>query len=132
MSSVRNLSSLMMVIMLFGGACGSDGPTSGAGGCADVVEVNVVRSGAGTYTFDVTVRSADTGWDKYADQWEVAAADGSVLGVRLLAHPHVEEQPFTRSQSGIVIPDEIARVIVRARDSVEGFCGAVIEVEVPR
>lgn len=97
-----------------------------------MVEVNVVRSGAGTYTFDVTVRSADTGWDKYADQWEVATADGSVLGVRLLAHPHVEEQPFTRSQSGIVIPDEIARVIVRARDSVEGFCGAVMEVEVPR
>jgi len=44
----------------------------------------------------------------------------------------VDEQPFTRSQSGIVIPDGIDRVIVRARDSVEGFCGTVVEVVVPR
>jgi len=94
--------------------------------------VNVVHSGVGNYTFDVTVRSADTGWDKYADRWEVTATDGAVLGTRVLAHPHVDEQPFTRSQSGIVIPDGIDRVIVRARDSVEGFCGAVVEVVVPR
>jgi len=92
----------------------------------------VVQSGAGTFTFGVTVQSADTGWDKYADLWEVTVADGAVLGTRVLAHPHVDEQPFTRSQSGIVIPDGIDLVIVRARDSVEGFCGAVVEAAVPR
>ena len=132
MSVVHNLSCLLVVLMLIGEECGSDGPPASSEGCADVIDVNVSRTGTGIYTFDVTVHSADTGWDKYADQWEVVAPDGSVLGSRILAHPHVDEQPFTRSQSGIVISEEISGVIVRARDSVEGFCGTVVEVAVPR
>ena len=99
-------------------------------GCADVVGVVVVPESPGTYRFEVTVRSADTGWEKYADKWEVQAPDGTVLGERVLAHPHVEEQPFTRTQSGIVIPGEVNRVRVVARDTVEGFCGEAYEVDV--
>ena len=43
----------------------------------------------------VTVQHADTGWDHYADAWEVLAPDGTVLGTRTLLHPHTDEQPFT-------------------------------------
>ena len=97
--------------------------------CADVIDVMVTPESPGTYRFDVTVRSPDTGWDKYADLWEVRAPDGAVLGERVLAHPHVEEQPFTRGQSGISVPDGIETVQVVARDSMAGFCGMAFEVE---
>jgi hypothetical protein len=99
--------------------------------CADVENVAITAEGGGTYRFDVTVRSPDTGWDKYADAWEVRAADGTVLGTRVLTHPHVDEQPFTRSLSGVAIPEEITQVEIAARDLVEGFCGAMMAVVVP-
>ena len=97
--------------------------------CAHVVDVAVVASG-GAFRFDVTVRSADSGWDKYADAWEIR--DGAdVLGVRELLHPHEDEQPFTRSLSGVAIPLEVKEVTVTARDSVLGFCGDDVVVGIP-
>lgn len=102
--------------------------TEGAAGCADVVAAAATQADDGTWRFDVTVASADTGWDKYADAWEVRLPDGTVAGTRALAHPHVDEQPFTRSLSGIVVPDDVGSVTVAARDSVEGFCGESVEV----
>ena len=88
-------------------------------------EVEVVKAEAfqlgDKWRFDVTLRHADTGWDHYADKWEVIGPDGSVLGTRVLAHPHVEEQPFTRSLIGVVIPEGIETVTIRAHDSVHGY-----------
>ncbi len=100
-------------------------------GCADVVDVVLASEGPGTYRFDVTVRSTDTGWDQYADLWEIRTPDGTVLGERVLTHPHVDEQPFTRSQSGIDVPTDVRLVTVVARDSVGGFCGKPFEVDIP-
>ncbi len=99
-------------------------------GCADVTEAVVTREAAGTYRFDVTIESADTGWEKYADAWEVRAPDGTVLGTRILAHPHVDEQPFTRSLTGVELPDGVEEVVVAARDSVVGFCGEELSVRI--
>ena len=104
-------------------------PTDGA--CADVVDVEATRADDGTWRFDTTVASPDTGWDKYADLWLVLSPDGTVLGERVLTHPHVDEQPFTRSLSGVSIPDDVSTVEVAARDSVEGFCGATMDVDLP-
>jgi hypothetical protein len=134
------LAALVLAVATLAAGCG--GPTSEdppevavttavPPGCADVIDVVAMPEGSGAYRFEVTVRSADTGWDKFADLWEVRAPDGTVLGERVLAHPHVEEQPFTRSQSGIEIPAETKSVTVVARDSVAGFCGQAFEVEVP-
>jgi hypothetical protein len=100
-------------------------------GEADVVGVDVRVSGEGTFAIDVTVRHADTGWDHYADRWEVLAPDGAVLGARVLLHPHVDEQPFTRSLSGVQIPQAIRTVRVRARDKVDGYGGREMVVSVP-
>lgn len=100
-------------------------------GCADVIGVEIIEED-GTFSISATVSSADTGDEKYADTWEVRSPDGTVLGERVLTHPHVGEQPFTRSQSGIEIPDDVAVVTVAAHDSVVGFCGETVDAPVPR
>jgi len=106
-------------------------PAPATAGTADVLAVQVHRQGSGSYRFRVTVRHADEGWDHYADRWEVRGPDGAALGVRELAHPHVNEQPFTRSLSGVEIPVGVSEVTVRARDSVHGYGGREMTVAVP-
>ncbi|MCB9957238.1 MAG: hypothetical protein H6843_01350 [Rhodospirillaceae bacterium] len=101
-------------------------------GEADVLDASIDPDGRGTYRITVTVRHADTGWDHYADAWDVLAPDGTVLATRTLFHPHVDEQPFTRSLSGVEIPADIAQVTLRAHDSVDGYGGAELTVDVPR
>ena len=98
-------------------------------GEADVIEVNARPTGEGLYSFNVTVRHADEGWNHYADKWDVVSPDGSVLGTRTLYHPHVDEQPFNRGLSGVKIPEGIARVTVRAHDSVHGYGGKTVTVK---
>lgn len=48
-------------------------------------------------TIHVTLSHPDTGWDHYANFWHVLDDKGNVLAERELVHPHVHEQPFTRS-----------------------------------
>ncbi|KAB7614505.1 hypothetical protein F9L33_07645 [Amylibacter sp. SFDW26] len=91
-----------------------------------IVAVDAGKSGS-TWRFDVTLKHADTGWDHYADGWGVYLKDGTELGYRVLAHPHVNEQPFTRSLGGVSIPAGTKSVIIKPRDSVHGV-GADFEV----
>ncbi len=98
-------------------------------GEADIVGVEAVQTAPGTWRFDVTVRHADTGWDHYADRFDIVAPDGTVLGERVLAHPHVDEQPFTRSISGVAIPDGTPSVTVRANDNVHGLGGTEMTID---
>ena len=100
-------------------------------GSADVIKAEVRMTAPETYTFDVTVKHDDTGWKHYADRWQVLAPDGKVLGTRVLYHPHVEEQPFTRSLSGVRIPSHIRQVTVQARDSVHGWGGKSVSLTLP-
>lgn len=73
----------------------------------------------------VTLSHPDTGWDHYADAWEVLDANGESLGLRVLAHPHVDEQPFTRSLA-IDLPDGTTEVRLRARCTVTGWSDPVV------
>ncbi|MEZ5833869.1 MAG: hypothetical protein R3D05_22085 [Dongiaceae bacterium] len=100
-------------------------------GEADVVDVKVRKSGGGTYDFDVTIRSNDTGWEHYADAFEVLAPDGTLLGQRILLHPHTDEQPFTRDLYGVAIPAGIETVTVRARHKPKGYDGAIMTIDLP-
>lgn len=121
--------------LLFAGllALGCPGIVSVAmAGEADVLSATAERAPDGTWRISATVRHDDTGWDHYADAWEVVSPDGTVLAQRVLLHPHVGEQPFTRSQGGIVIPADVDRVTIRARDSVHGYGGATVELVLPR
>ena len=105
---------------------------SAQAGPADVLEVEAVPEAGGAWTFNVTVAHTDEGWSHYADRWEVVAPDGRLLGTRTLLHPHVREQPFTRSLSGVVIPEGVTRVIIRAHDKEHGLGGAEVTVELKR
>ena len=105
--------------------------SSAFAGKADVVGVEVIKERPGVYRFNVTVKSDDTGWDKYADKWEIVAPDGTTLGTRVLLHPHESEQPFTRSLGGVEIPAEITTVRVRVHDKIEGYGGKEMTAELP-
>lgn len=85
------------------------------------VEAVTTREEASGWRFDVTISHPDSGWDHYADGWDVVDADGNRLGFRELLHPHVTEQPFTRSLGGVSIPSGVDEVFIRARCSVDGW-----------
>ncbi len=70
--------------------------------------------------FNVTIRHADEGWSHFANGWQIFTPAGELLGHRALAHPHVNEQPFTRSISRVKIPASVDTVILKAHDSVHG------------
>ncbi len=94
-------------------------------GEADVIAVEAFalpKAGENVFRFRVTVRHDDEGWEHYADAWEVVGPDGAVLGRRVLLHPHVNEQPFTRT-GDYTIPPDVQEVIVRAHDKVHGLGG---------
>jgi len=79
---------------------------------ADVISV-AVTGDAGAYRFSVEIASPDEGCDQYADWWEVLTEDGQLIYRRILAHSHVNEQPFVRSGGPVAVgPDEV--VVVRA------------------
>lgn len=92
-------------------------------GDADVLKVSIKQHKSNTYTFQVTVKHDDSGWDHYVNKWQVMTKDQRVLATRALAHPHVNEQPFTRILSGIKIPEGIDSVVIRAYDSVHNYGG---------
>jgi len=89
-------------------------------GEVSIVDARATASSTDVYRFDVTLRHADTGWDHYADGWEVISPSGEVLGRRTLYHPHVNEQPFTRALSGVAVPEGIDHVQIRAHDKLHG------------
>jgi hypothetical protein len=98
---------------------------------APVVTAATATPDGSAWRFDVTLTHPDTGWDHYADAWRIEAPDGTVLGQRDLAHPHVEEQSFTRSLPGVVVPDGMTEVRVRARCNVDGWSDTTFVLRLP-
>jgi len=92
---------------------------------ANVTAVQVSGSPGG-YSFNVTVRSPDTGCQQFADWWEVLGEDGKLLYRRVLLHSHVGEQPFTRSGGPVPIQSETV-VWVRAHMNTSGFGGGAMK-----
>ncbi|MFG6106245.1 hypothetical protein U2F10_28625 [Leptothoe sp. EHU-05/26/07-4] len=91
----------------------STNPTDASGLPVADIDAVAVTGEAGNYTFAVTISSADTGCEQYSDWWEVVdAQSGDLIYRRILAHSHVNEQPFTRSGGPVAIePDQ--RVVIR-------------------
>jgi len=106
-----------------------DGDAAGTA-CPDVLDATVEPAGDGTYRIAATVRSRDT-QDVYADRWEVVGPSGEVLATRVLTHPHIDEQPFTRSLSGVAIPKGVASVTIRAGVTHRSPCGATVTIRLP-
>lgn len=96
---------------------------------APVIENIQAERQGDSWRFDVTMSHPDTGWEHYADAWRVMDMDGNELGLRILAHPHVDEQPFTRSLRGVDIPEDVTAVEIEARCLVDGWSGVRTKVE---
>jgi len=104
-------------------------PGSVLSGEVEIVKVDVVCSSS--CTFSVTLKHGDEGWDHYANQWDVMMMDGTLLKSRVLFHPHVDEQPFTRSLSGVRVPAGTSRVKIRAKDLKHGYSSEEYTVQIP-
>ncbi|MDH5409735.1 MAG: hypothetical protein OEZ33_11870 [Gammaproteobacteria bacterium] len=100
-------------------------------GPAEIVAVEMEQQ-SGTWTAHVTLKHGDTGWKHYADGWRIINIKGKVLGHRTLHHPHVSEQPFTRSLSNIEIPPKTKIVFVEAHDKVHGWNNNRVKVNLTR
>jgi hypothetical protein len=137
---VRFLSAPLLILALL--ACAANEPGFAAPAAAehqanaDVVFVKAEQGQNGRWRFAVSVSHPDTGWDDYADGWDVVDANGLVVKAngakftRLLAHPHVGQVPFTRAQGGLDLTTDT--VTVRAHDMVDGWGGKEIVVDLSR
>ena len=97
----------------------------------DVVIVKVElrnNTGGDNWTFHVTLKHADSGWNHYADAWRIVTEDGTVLGKRVLFHPHENEQPFTRSLSDVKLGGN-AIIYVEAHDKVHGWSKDKVKID---
>ncbi len=95
----------------------------------DVVDATASRAGDGTWTIAATLSSPYDSPARYADSWRVLGPDGTVYGERFLTHDHAGEQPFTRSQPGISIPEEVETVTIQGRDQRNGWGGVTFELD---
>lgn len=94
----------------------------------EIVNAKVSQSSDKSWHFSVTLKHADEGWKHYANEWQITTLDNKILGTRTLYHPHVKEQPFTRSLGGIKIPVEIKTVRIVAKDTIHGLSKKAIEL----
>lgn len=111
-------------VLLLTGMAWADSP--------QVVAASATRDADGTWTISVSLRHPDTGWDHFANGWQVLTPDGTVIGYRELAHPHVDEQPFTRSLSGVQIPGNVRTVLIQPRCTIDGWAAAPAKLELPQ
>ena len=122
------MKTLYLLILFFITACNgadnqSEEPSKAGSGQANIINVTVTGSEF-NYTFNITVKSDETGCDQYADWWEVLKEDGTLVYRRILAHSHPDDQPFTRS-GGPVKVDQNENLYIRAHMNKLGYVGDV-------
>lgn len=145
LSAPLRLATLLLGVVFVFAACGGQQSTvapdegasdeetteSGSGGqeYPDIVEAELEPSGD-TWSLDVTVSSPYDSPERYADGWRVLAPDETVLGEHELMHDHAGEQPFTRTQTGLEIPEDVEEIAVEGRDLENGYGGETVTIPV--
>jgi len=81
---------------------------------AKIIKASAEMTSAKKFNITVTVEHDDEGWDHYANAWRVFGPEGDLIGERVLHHPHVKEQPFTRSLLGLSVPAKVREVVIVA------------------
>ena len=115
----RRFSSVLLCLLPFSGL---------QAGTTDIQYVEFEKRGQ-AWSVRVRLQHADEGWQHYADAWRIVTESGQLVGKRILMHPHVDEQPFTRGLNDVRIPDNIRIVYVEARDSKHGWARERIRVD---
>ena len=87
----------------------------------NILAAAIIHQSHGEYLVNVKLEHHDTGWQHYADEWRLVDNEGNILGTRVLQHPHVHEQPFTRSLSNVKLSSELQAVFIEAHDKVHGW-----------
>lgn len=94
----------------------------------EIVNVYMEKTTSG-WRADVTLKHADTSWEHYADAWRIVDGNGHLYKTRVLFHPHINEQPFTRSLADINIPAEQSTVYVEAHDKKHGWSSQRVKID---
>ncbi len=66
-----------------------------------------------------------------ADKFEVLTLAGKPLARRVLYHPHVKEQPFTRSVGGVRVTEGMTQIVVCGHDKVHDYGAVTVTVRLP-
>jgi len=72
--------------------------------------------------FTVTLKHHDTSWKHYANKFDIII-NNKVIATRILYHPHINEQPFTRFISNVKIPTNTKYITIRGHDLVHKYGG---------
>lgn len=97
----------------------------------EIVNVNLTKQ-SGSWRADVTLKHADTGWKHYADGWRIVDEKGNEIGKRTLYHPHVNEQPFTRSLGSFHISSDKKIIFIEAHDLKHGWSPNRVKVDLSK
>ena len=100
-------------------------------GKADVQAATARKTG-NSWQISATIKHGDEGWKHYANSFQVLTMEGKVLGTRVLYHPHVDEQPFTRSVANVQVPVGVTEIIIRAHDSKHGDGERIFKLKLPK
>lgn len=114
------------------GATGAGGSDTTNADHPDVIGADLQRGEDGTWQLAVTLSSLYDSPERYADGWRVLNEDGEVIGEHTLTHDHADEQPVTRTQSGLEIPDAVTTITIEGSDTANGYGGKTLEVVVDR
>lgn len=87
---------------------------------AEIIKAKAEFTSAQKFNISVTLKHADEGWEHFANAWRVYSSDGKLIGERVLHHPHVKEQPFTRTLLGLSIPSDVSEIKIVPVCSVTG------------
>lgn len=98
-------------------------------GDVDILAAEFQHRGDNHWSVKVTLEHDDQGWNHYADKWRVVDGKGKVIGNRVLHHPHVDEQPFTRSLDDITIANATSIVYIEAHDKVHGWTRKRLKID---
>jgi hypothetical protein len=113
------------------GAAETSSPVPGGERYPDVLAVELRPLDGREFDVAVTLASPYDTPERYADGWRVLDPEGNELGSHTLLHDHASEQPFTRTQRGLHIPEDVDLITVEGRDQTNGFGGLTVTVEVP-
>lgn len=97
-----------------------------------IIQANLIYQNHGQYLINVKLQHQDTGWDHYADEWRIVDAQGNILGSRVLLHPHIDEQPFTRALSNVKLDQNLTTIFIEAHDKKHGWSKQKLKLDLTK
>jgi hypothetical protein len=103
---------------------------------AAVSFVKASQATDGTWTLEVTIEYANPTAEAYADGWDIITPAGQVIK-KNVADPYTQPldppsngaESVTHTETGITIPVDVTQFFVRVHDSVNGWSGQTVFVD---